>query len=232
MTFAAATGRTSTAAPIARVGSVPLKFAVGASSLFLIAFVVGHLAGNLLVFRGPEALNAYAKWLREHAGLLWGSRIVLLIAVMVHIGSSLRLAARNRAARPVRYAAVQATASTWASRTMVLTGPMIAAYVAYHLLHLTFGAVHPDFRPGDVYRNVVVGFQQPAVSAVYAIAMVFLGFHLAHGVWSVFQTFGLSNDRWEPRLRRLAIAFAAAITVGYLSIPGAVLAGWISTPAP
>lgn len=207
--------------------SIGKKVAMAVTGAILFGFVIGHLAGNLLVFSGREAVNAYARWLRDHAALLWGTRLLLLASVGVHIVAAIELALQRRSARPTGYSIVAPRASTYASRTMYVSGPLIAAYVIYHILHMTLGAVHPKFDDADVYRNVVLGFQQWPVSVVYAVAMILLGMHLYHGLWSAFQTVGLNSARVHSALRCLSAFAAAAITAGYLSIPAAVLAGFL-----
>jgi succinate dehydrogenase / fumarate reductase cytochrome b subunit len=132
---------------------------------------------------------------------------------------------RKNAARPTSYAKQRHTISTYASRTMYWSGPIVLAFIIYHLLHFTFGTVHPDFRPGDVYHNLVTGFQQPVVSAAYIVSMAFLCLHLYHGLWSVFQSLGASHPRYTPVLQLGAKGIALLIFLGNISIPISVLAG-------
>jgi succinate dehydrogenase / fumarate reductase cytochrome b subunit len=207
--------------------SIGKKTVMAVTGLALLGFVVGHLAGNLLVFAGPAKLNAYAEWLHARPGVLWGARLGLLAAVALHIVAAVQLAHMNRAARPVGYAERDWARASYASRTMVWSGPLIALYVVYHLLHFTFGSAHPAFDPHNVYRNVVTGFQVPLVSGVYVAAMLCLGLHLHHGFWSMFQTAGANHPRFTPLLEKASAALAAAITLGYIAIPAAVLAGWV-----
>lgn len=209
-----------------------MVMAVTGGILFL--FVLGHMAGNLKAFQGPDKYNAYAAFLREagspvfpHGQLLWIARVVLLVAVGLHIWAAVDLTLRSYAARPVGYRQPVHLEDSYASRTMRWGGVVILAFVVFHLLHLTFGSVHPDFVPGDVYHNFVTGFQVLPVSLAYMVAMIVLGFHLYHGVWSTFQTLGVNH----PRYNRLRRGFAAVITfivvIGNLSMPVAVLAGLI-----
>ena len=197
--------------------------AVSGAALF--AFVVGHLIGNLQFFEGPEKINAYGRFLRGMPALLWGTRIGLLVMVVLHIWSSIVLAVRKSAARPIGYKRKKAVRSSYASRTMYWSGPIIAAFVIYHLLDFTVGAVNPGFEDGSVYANMVRSFQVPAVAAFYIIAMALLCLHLYHGVWSMFQTLGVQHPRYTPMLRRFAAIASVMIFLGFASIPISVLTG-------
>ena len=209
--------------------STPGKKAVMAvSGVILFGFVLGHLAGNLQVYEGPEKINAYAQFLRSIPAALWGARITLLGMVVLHVWSSISLGIRKLHARPLGYVKKASIASTYASRTMYWSGPIITAFIIYHLLHFTFGVVHPNFQEADVYANVVNGFKVIPVSAFYIFAMLLLGMHLQHGLWSMFQTLGFSHPRYTPWLRHLATALSVLIVLGNISIPIAVMAGWVS----
>jgi succinate dehydrogenase / fumarate reductase cytochrome b subunit len=199
--------------------------AVTGAVMFL--FVIGHLAGNLQVFEGPEKLNQYGKLLHDLGELLWPVRIVLLLCVTLHIIATVQLALVKKRARPVGYSAKKAIASSYASRTMYWSGPIVLAFIIFHLLHLTAGYVHPgsEFIEGDVYHNVVSGFQVWWVSVWYIFAVVLLGLHLRHGLWSAFQSLGMNHPRHTPILKSSAWVIAVAITLGYISIPISVLLG-------
>ena len=197
------------------------------SGCILFLFVVGHLIGNLQIYEGPDQLNRYAVLLRTEPPLLWAVRIVLLAMLLLHIWSSVQLAARNLSARPEGYVQKKATGSSYASRTMYWSGPIILAFVIYHLLDFTFGKVNPHFEPGNVYGNVVASFQVIPVAAFYIIAMLLLCLHLYHGLWSMFQSLGIAHPRWTPLLRRSAAVVAMLIAAGNISIPVAVLAGLV-----
>src|SRR5262249_48899312 len=145
----------------------------------------------------------------------------------LHIWSATSLTLDSNAARPQRYRVWEARESTYASRTMRWGGVIIALFVVYHLMHFTWGNAHPSFVEGDVYHNVVTGFSVPWVSAVYILAMVALGLHLKHGLWSMFQTLGVSHPRYERYARLFAATFAAVIVLGNVSFPIAVLAGLV-----
>lgn len=205
------------------------KVVMAVTGIVLFGFVVAHMIGNLQVYLGPEAMNAYAVWLRElgHGAALWIARVVLLVAVILHIVAAVSLAAANRKARPVGYERTARERSTYASRTMVWSGPILALFVIYHLLHFTFGTVHPSFRHGDVYRNFVEGFRVVPVSVFYILAMLALGAHLYHGVWSMLQTLGLSHPRYNALRHGFAGLMTAVVVVLNISFPIAVLAGVI-----
>jgi len=209
--------------------SIGKKVVMAATGFVLFGFVVGHMLGNLQVYLGPEALNAYGEALRHilHGTGLWIARGGLLVAVFLHIWAATSLTLTNLAARPVGYREWQARESTYASRTMVWSGPILLVFILYHLAHFTTGSVHPDFIEGDVFHNLVVGFMNPWASGFYILAMVALGLHLYHGVWSMLQTLGLSHERWNPLRRLVAGAFTALVVVGNISIPVAVLTGYV-----
>jgi succinate dehydrogenase / fumarate reductase cytochrome b subunit len=209
--------------------SIGRKVVMAVTGAILFGFVLGHLAGNLTVYLGPEALNGYAVFLRQflHGAGLWIARAVLLLSVILHIWSATSLTLSSRAARPVGYRERQWTESTYASRTMRWSGVIILLFVIYHLLHFTFGTVHPSFVEGDVYHNFVTGFQSVPVSIAYIVAMIFLGLHLRHGVWSMFQTLGVSHPRYIRWAHVGAWIFALIVVVGNCSFPIAVLAGLV-----
>jgi len=202
--------------------------AVTGAVLFL--FVVGHLLGNLQIFDGRERLNSYAHFLKSTGELLWIVRGTLVVCVLLHIWVTIQLALRNRKARPVGYAKKKSVASSYADRTMYWSGPIVLAFVIFHLLEFTAGTLHPgapQFSDTDVYYNVVSGFSVWWVSAWYIFSMILLGFHLRHGIWSAFQSLGANHPRHTPVLKQAALWIAILITAGYVSIPVSVLAGWV-----
>ncbi len=205
------------------------KAVMAVTGFILFGFIVGHLLGNLQIFLPPEKINNYAKMLRVIPELLWAARITLLISVLLHIWASIQLTLQQSAARPVKYVKKANVNSTYASRTMMWSGPIIAAFIIFHLLHFTFGTVHPGgpFDPHNVYNNVVTGFQVWPVSLFYIIAMLMLCYHLYHGLWSMFQSLGFSHPVYTSWLQYFAKLFAILIAVGNISIPVAVLAGFI-----
>jgi succinate dehydrogenase / fumarate reductase, cytochrome b subunit len=203
------------------------KAIMAVTGFILFGFVVAHLLGNLQIYVSPEQINHYAASLRTIPALLWGARITLLVAVILHIWSSFELWRLQRAARPVPYVKKANLHSTYASRTMMWSGPIVLAFVIFHLLHFTFGVIHPGgpFEEGNVYNNVVTGFQFWPVSLFYIIAMVLLCLHLYHGLWSMFQSLGFSHPVYTPWLKLSAKIVALLIALGNISIPIAVLAG-------
>jgi len=204
------------------------KIVMAVTGFILFLFLIGHLLGNLLVFAGPERFNSYAEFLHFDGTLLWIARGILIIAVVLHIIATVQLAIRNKKARPVGYSRKKAINSSYASRTMYWSGPIVLAFVIFHLLEFTAGTIHPGtvFIPGDVYHNVVTGFQVWWVSAWYIFALVLLGMHLRHGLWSMFQSFGVPHSLPRERAnKRLALVVAVILIAGYISIPISVLTG-------
>ena len=210
--------------------SIGKKVVMALTGLALVGFVVAHMLGNLQVYLGPAALNDYAEALRHYPALLWAARIGLLVAAALHVWASYSLTVMNRAARPEGYRATDHRESTYASRTMRWSGVFLLLFVVYHLMHMTWGNAHPDFVPGDVYHNFIVGFRQAAVTAVYVVAMLALGLHLYHAVWSSLQTLGLSHPRYNHLRHAFATLVTVVVVVGNISMPVAVLAGWLEAP--
>lgn len=197
------------------------------TGLVLAGFVLGHMTGNLLMFKGPAAINDYAKWLHEHTGLLWTARTVLILSTFAHIWVGIQLSLENRAARAGGPADDATRRATLGSRTMPYSGVVILGFAVFHLLHFTFRTVAlggVDFGD-DVYKMLLAGFSSKPVAYFYIISMLLLCLHLSHGVSSVFQTLGLRNERWRSRLDGLALAYAWIIALGFISIPLAVLTG-------
>ena len=214
--------------------SIGKKVVMALTGLIMIGFVIAHMVGNLHTFEGAAQLNNYAVFLRTVGGpvlsyeqALWLERIVLLAAFVLHIVAAYQLTHQDLASRPVSYARHKIVQATFASRTMRWGGVFILLFVIYHLLDFTFGTVHPNFRPGDVYANVVGGFQNPLVSAFYIVAMIVLGLHLYHGTWSVFQTLGINSAKYNPFFRWLSIIVAVVVAGGMISVPLAVLVGLV-----
>jgi len=212
--------------------SIGKKVVMAVTGLALFGFVVAHMLGNLQVYLGPAALNTYAETLRHYPALLWAARIGLLVAVGLHIWAAYTLTRMNRAARPAGYREKEHRESTYASRTMRWSGVLLALFIVYHLMHMTWGNAHPDFIHGDVYHNFIVGFRQALVTVVYVVAMLFLGLHLYHGVWSLMQTLGLSHPRYNHLRHAFATLVTVAVVAGNIAMPVAVLAGWIDDPRP
>jgi len=218
--------------------SIGAKTLVALTGAGLFLFVVVHMLGNLQVYLGPDALNAYAKKLKDLPALLWPARLGLLLLVVVHIAVALRLAIANRRARKVGYDRRATIQATPASLTMVWTGPLIAAFVVYHLLHFTFGAIYPEAYHGtdaqgrhDVYRMVVLGFRNPLIALSYIVAMIFLGLHLRHGIASLFQTLGLRHPAYDGLIERSGLVLAWIIVIGNVSIPVSIWIGLVRLPS-
>jgi succinate dehydrogenase / fumarate reductase cytochrome b subunit len=221
--------------------SLGKKWVMAITGFLLFGFVFTHMAGNLKVYQGPEKFNAYAEGLRTiglpfvgREWLLWTARLVLLAAVVLHIHAAWGTSRQSWAARRHRYRHREAVKMTYAERTMRYGGVILLLFVLYHLAHFTWGwrAVHPDFVPGDPYHNFVVGFSSWPVVVIYLVAQAFLGFHLYHGVWSMFQSIG-----WVPRTgrdwrRAFATTFATVIVLGNVSFPIAVLSGVLREQPP
>jgi succinate dehydrogenase / fumarate reductase cytochrome b subunit len=197
------------------------------TGVILTGFVLVHMTGNLLLYLGPEAINAYGEMLQSKPAVVWAARAVLLGSVLLHIWAAATLTLANLSARPVGYRKTAYEASTYASRTMRWGGPLLALFIVYHLLHFTVGSVHPDFVRGDVYHNVVIGFQNPLVAFFYALSMVALSLHLFHGITSMLQTVGLSHPRYNGLRSMIGTAYAAIVTVGNLSFPLSVYFGLV-----
>ena len=212
--------------------SIGLKIIMALTGVILAGFVLVHMLGNLQVYQGAEALDAYGKLLRKEPALLWTFRLVLLSAVGLHIWAYVALTRKNLQARPQAYQARKYKESSFASRSMIITGPLILAFIIYHILHLTTGTVHPDFQEGAVYHNLVVGLRAHwgIVGWIYVITMIMLAFHLWHGVWSMFQTLGAPEDRYRSLGRRFATIFTILVTLGFASVPLAVLIGFLKLP--
>lgn len=199
------------------------------TGVILIGFVVGHVTGNLLMFRGPAAMNQYAATLKGLGALLWAVRLGLLAAAVLHVTAAVQLWRQARLARPVGYGDRDPQVSTLASRTIRAGGVLLLVFIVVHVLHSTTGTIRPagTFSHTDVYGNVVAGFRIWWVSLFYILAMVALFYHLYHGAWSSMRTLGLNRPSGNPLHRRAAIVIAALVFLGFTSIPVAVLAGWL-----
>ena len=205
--------------------TVGKKVLMAVTGIILFAYVVAHMLGNLQIYIGEEQINRYAELLHSSAALLWAARLVLLFCVGVHIVAAVQLWLRNRAARPVKYRVFRPPEVDYAARTMVWSGPILAAFVVYHILHFTTGQVHPDYEHVKPFHNVIVGFSQPGAAIFYIVANILLAVHLYHGVWSFFQTMGWDHPRFGASRRWIAIAAAVIIGAANVSIPLAVLTG-------
>jgi succinate dehydrogenase / fumarate reductase cytochrome b subunit len=214
--------------------SIGKKIVMAVSGLILFGYVFLHMYGNLHVYEGREHLNAYAVWLREmgyplfpHEGALWIVRIILLASIVLHIWAAWGVTRQDWASRPIGYNVKKSIAATYAARTMRWGGVIIALFIVYHVLHFTTGTLYVEapFSRTDVYGNLVNGFRNPIVSLVYIVAMIALGLHIHHGIWSMAQTLGWRNGVNNHLWRGFATVMAIIIAVGNISIPLAVMAG-------
>jgi succinate dehydrogenase / fumarate reductase, cytochrome b subunit len=201
------------------------KALMAITGIVLFVFTLVHMLANLQAFSGAEALDRYAELLRVSPALLWTARVVLLGAVLVHAIAGVQLWLARAEARPVPYRELRPVASTSASRTMIWSGFLILGFVVYHLLDLTIGVANPDFREGEVFHNLVVSLGRTTAAVFYVVAVGGLGFHLWHGLWSMFQSLGVSNRAFTPGLQRVAAAFAVVLAVGFAAVPIAVILG-------
>ena len=213
------------------------KAVMAVTGVMLVGYVVAHMLGNLQIYSANrEQINAYAAFLHNpnNAVALWGARTVLLAAVILHIVAAVQLWLQNRAARPVGYFKKDDVPSSYAARTMIWSGPIVAAFVIFHVLHLTMGAVLPLHDVGgnpitpDVRYNVISGFQNYAVSGFYIFAMILLCMHLYHGMWSMCQSLGISHPRYTRKLKWASAILAILIAIGNCSIPIAVMTGLLT----
>jgi len=208
--------------------TVGKKIVMALTGAIGVGYLVAHVSGNLLVFAGPEKINAYAALLKSNPGLLWTARTILIVAVLLHIIAAYQLARMSQKSRPTSYKRWRAIGSDFASRTMRWTGPLVGLFIVYHLLHFTLGTVHPNFDERNVYHNVISGFRVWYVSAIYIIAMLALSLHLYHGAWSMFESLGINHLKYNRLIRVLATVVTIVVVVGFISIPVAVLLGFIS----
>jgi succinate dehydrogenase / fumarate reductase, cytochrome b subunit len=203
------------------------KVIMAVTGLVMAGFLVLHMLGNLQAFDGPARINAYSAFLHSTGELLWLARAVLLVAVVLHVDAAIQLTRIARAARPQEYAERRSRVATVASRSLRWGGVILAAFIVFHILHMTTGTVHPSFVPGDVYHNLVAGFLVWPVAVFYLVAMAALGLHLYHGVWSSARTLGVVRPSPHPLHRPVAIVVSVVVAVGFALIPIAVLAGWL-----
>jgi succinate dehydrogenase cytochrome b subunit len=224
--------------------SLGKKYVMAVSGFVLFLFVIGHLAGNLQIFLGREAINRYGDFLQSNPELIWPARLGLLLMVGLHIWSATKLSLENNAARPVGYSVYRPVGSSYASRTMLVGGSIVFVFIVYHLLHYTVMVQYLNFTgqnfaafmeplPGhipparhDIFKMMVVGFSNPLVSGFYAFGLALLCLHLSHGASSMFQSLGWKNDAYRPFLDKAAQVVAVLIFVGYTSIPVAILCGY------
>jgi len=205
------------------------KVVIGVTGIIGIGFVILHSLGNLLVFRGPAALNSYSHFLKSSGELLWALRTVLIVAVILHVTAAVQLTRQSRAARPIGYVKRDPQAATIASRTMGWGGALLLLFIILHILHFTTGTIRPAgvFTPGDVYANVALSFRIWWVSLFYVVSMIALGFHLFHGAWSSVRSIGVSPESSHPLRHRISLALAILIWAAFTSVPVAVFTGFV-----
>jgi succinate dehydrogenase cytochrome b subunit len=214
--------------------SIGKKYTVGLTALVLIAYVLGHLLGNLQIYMGPDRINLYAKFLHDLGPVLWAIRAFLIAAFILHIVATIQLAQENRLAKPQKYAVAGYQRSTLASRTMIVSGLIVLCFVIYHLLQYTLLVTDPEFRElhdslgrHDVYRMLILGFRQPLVSLFYVVGLFLLTNHLTHGFESVVQTLGINNRKISSFVSTGGRTLAWLVFAGYVSIPVTILLGVI-----
>ncbi len=205
------------------------------TGVVMLLFLLVHMAGNLKIFFGPAEFNGYAGWLRTigepvlHASwFLWLQRGVLLVCLGAHVVSAAQLSRLDRRARPQRYRHRPRRRASFATSTMRYGGLILLLFVVWHILDLTVGAVNPRGQAGHPYQNVVADFHVWWISLIYIIAMLMLCLHIQHGFWSAAQTLGANNAARNGVFTTLATVLALAITVGFLSVPVAVMTGLVS----
>jgi succinate dehydrogenase / fumarate reductase cytochrome b subunit len=214
--------------------SIGRKVVMAVTGLLMVLFVVGHLLGNLTIFAGADGINAYAEKLHAIPAIVWGTRIVMGAAVLLHLFLSIQVTMENSAAKPDKYAVKNMLRATFASQTMIWTGVIMAAFIGYHLLQFTF-RVTPGLTLGldslnrfDVYTMVVDGLGRTVTALVYCVAMVSLFLHLSHGIQSAFQTLGVANAVWLPRYGVAGKVASGIFLVGFGSIPVLILVGLLT----
>ena len=223
---ATAAGLTDRSAARFYESTIGRKAVMAITGLILFAFVIVHLLGNLQVFEGAEKINHYGVLLRAYPPLLWGVRSVLLLAVFLHFWAYVDLGLRKVRARPIGYVKKKPAGSSFASRTMYWSGPVIAIFVVLHILHFTTGTVFGHgFREGQIWQNMTSAFKIVPVAVAYIIAMVLLCLHMYHGLWSWCQTLGMHHPRYTPVVKRAAAIAAILIAAGFISIPVAIMTG-------
>jgi len=206
------------------------------TGILLTLFVVGHMLGNLQVFLGPEKLNHYAETLQNLGPLLWVIRIGLLAILLLHVFAAMKVVKMSKAARPVDYQQRKDLATSFAARTMLVSGLLLVVFIVFHILHFTVGAIdlagstgfETDDGTKDVYSMVVVGFQHMPTTAIYILGMMILCMHLSHGVSSLMQTLGIRKASNAKTIDKVGPVFAAFIFVGNVSMPLAAISGLIS----
>lgn len=205
------------------------------SGLIMVGFAIVHMLGNTAVFMGADAINTYAATLQSLGVGLWGFRAVMLAAVVIHIWLGVSLTFENSSARPVGYKQKENLKTGVAATTMIYTGLLLGAFIIYHLLHYTVRVIDSSYKTMvlpdghmNVYNMVTTGFGQSFTVVVYVVAMIILLLHLSHGIQSVFQSLGLSNDKVQCYIVMAGKALAFVLLVGFAAVPLAVMFGIVS----
>ncbi|WP_275408637.1 succinate dehydrogenase cytochrome b subunit [Actinocatenispora rupis] len=214
--------------------TVGKKAVMASTGVIMLLFLIVHMAGNLKIFFGPTDFNSYAAWLRtigepvlHETWYLWVQRVVLLACLVAHVTSAIQLTHRDIHARPQRYRSKRPWRATFATNTMRYGGAILALFVIWHILDLTVGAVNPRGEAGHPYENVVADFGVWWIALIYVVAMLALCLHIYHGFWSAAQTLGANNAARNVVFKTIATVLALAITVGFLSVPIAVMTGLV-----
>lgn len=218
------------------------KILVAITGLMMVGFILGHTAANTLVFLGPELgrdlLNAYAAGLKNTPLLLWGTRVAMVVSVIVHVLLTIKLTMLNKNSKPIGYKVTNTKRANFASKGMAIFGMVILFFVIYHLMHFTLGVTNAEFMDlldskgrHDVYAMVVTGFQNPVVSLFYVLAVVSLGFHLKHGIQSMVQTLGFSGNTLMQKTKMISNLVSVIITLLLAFIPISILFGLVKLGA-
>jgi len=208
------------------------KVVMAITGIIGVLFVLGHMTGNLLMFKGQGAMHEYALLLRTSMPVLYAVRGVLLLSVVLHAVAAYQLTMLSRAARPVGYAQRRPQVTTFAARTIKVGGVVILVFIVYHILHLTLGTVHPQFTHLDPYNNLRIGLANPLVAGFYLLAAAAVGLHLYHGAWSAVRTLGAARPSTQPLKRKIALGLAIVVAVGFMIIPVAALLGAFAPAEP
>jgi succinate dehydrogenase / fumarate reductase, cytochrome b subunit len=218
--------------------AVGKKYVMAITGVIGLGYVIAHMVGNLKMYMGQEDIDHYGEFLRDllvpilpRTVTLWLMRLVLIGALVLHLHAAWSLTVLNHRARPVKYQGPRDyQIANFASRTMRWTGIIVLLFLAWHLADFTWGWVNPDFVRGAIYRNVDASLSRLPVAALYVVANIALGIHIFHGTWSLFQSMGWANPRFNEWRRLGAIGVATLVTVGNVSFPVAVLAGIVEVP--
>lgn len=219
--------------------SIGKKWVVALTGAVLIAYILGHLAGNLQIYISRDSINKYGEFLHSLGPMLWAVRLFLLGSFVLHIVTTIKLAIENRLARPQPYAEKRTVRTTTAARTMMMSGSIVLCFVIFHILDFTTNTTRPAFATledphgrHDVYRMVILGFQNPFAAGFYILGLFLLCLHLSHGLSSFLQTLGLNSRKTATQLALGGRILAWLIFIGYVSIPLSVMLGFLKLPPP